>query len=356
MSTPLVRMTRQRKADKAMRRLEYAKADAAIPLVYLAQMSGRPGQFTIGLTTTNADGTVPRLGDHQRGAGKVTRVIWVKGARETELRLHNEFRPECIPDEPSWFQFSERAQGYFSYLETVPSMATDNHLAAGALDYLRCWPQPDGRLGQVDIFGNVELGGYMAEDLDDYQTPPLIAEAARLVLGKIDLDPATSERANNEVIHAARFHTAENHNDGLIPEWHATSLWLNPPWSQDGRWARKLAHEHAKGRVQQAILALGDTSLSKSWWADFGPYPLAQQVGRTGWRQWDGKISPPCGGVFLFLGTTEGERRFHSVFSCVGHVYGKRKMTAFRGNNLSAAQQWDDRTVRDFWNYWGERI
>ncbi len=358
MSTPLVRMTKERKAELALRRETYAKADANVPLIYLARFSGRPHDITIGATTTLSSGEQPRLGAHTRGAGKLVDVTWVKGSHETEMRLHNELDDERHADEREWFVYSERIEAYVSHLLTHPSFATQDHLHAAALEYLRLFPAPSDRVGQYDIFGNVMPDGVLVEDLDDYQTPPFWAEAVRLVgRGQIGCDPSTSKRANDEVIKAQTIFTAENRSSGLHHPWITDELlYCNPPWSQDGIWMRYLEEQIRTGNVSTAIFAVGNTSMDKTWWADSGPYPFAQAIGRPGWRQWTGKIAPPCGGVFYFLGDTEGERRFTRVFSCAAHVYGSRSITRCRGGRaLTAREQWDTTAVADFWAHWQDR-
>ena len=57
-------------------------------------------------------------------------------------------------------------------------------------------------------------------------TPPEIIEAARAVLGEIDLDPASSPVAN-ERVKAKRIFTKED--DGLSQQW-TGNVWMNHPW------------------------------------------------------------------------------------------------------------------------------
>lgn len=61
-------------------------------------------------------------------------------------------------------------------------------------------------------------------------TPEHIVEAARLVLGHFDLDPATSEIANRRV-RAEKIFTAEDGDATFEEDWHGR-VFLNPPGGQ----------------------------------------------------------------------------------------------------------------------------
>ena len=62
----------------------------------------------------------------------------------------------------------------------------------------------------------------------EWMTPGYVVTMARDVLGKIDLDPASSAFAQ-KVIRAERYYTKKD--DGLLQEW-SGRVWLNPPYSR----------------------------------------------------------------------------------------------------------------------------
>jgi len=68
-------------------------------------------------------------------------------------------------------------------------------------------------------------------DSDSWFTPPEYLDSVRAVMGKIDLDPFTSERAN-EIVKATTIFTIDNsafENDWKIDE--QVRVFMNPPYS-----------------------------------------------------------------------------------------------------------------------------
>lgn len=67
-----------------------------------------------------------------------------------------------------------------------------------------------------------------SHDSPEWYTPAVFVEAARLVMGGIDLDPASHAEAN-QTVHAALYYD-EAHN-GLTKAWYGR-VFLNPPGGQ----------------------------------------------------------------------------------------------------------------------------
>ena len=91
----------------------------------------------------------------------------------------------------------------------------------------------------------------------EWNTPKHILDAARAVLGPIDLDPATNPAAN-EIVQARTCYTRQN--DGLTKEWRARTCWMNPPYAQPfvTEFCGKLADAVRSGAVGSAIVLLNN--------------------------------------------------------------------------------------------------
>jgi ParB family chromosome partitioning protein len=86
----------------------------------------------------------------------------------------------------------------------------------------------------------------------EWYTPAEIIVAARHVMGRIDLDPASCELAQT-VVKARMFHTADD--NGLKHPWHG-NVFVNPPYSRGyiPLFVNKLIAEIHAGHTSQAIL------------------------------------------------------------------------------------------------------
>ena len=98
---------------------------------------------------------------------------------------------------------------------------------------------------------------------EEWYTPPAYTDAARLVLGGIDLDPASSDVANASV-KANRYFTEAD--DGLTQEWKGR-VWMNPPYTTGriDRFVDKLLEHYAAGDVSAAVVLTNNATETK-WW------------------------------------------------------------------------------------------
>jgi hypothetical protein len=112
---------------------------------------------------------------------------------------------------------------------------------------------------------------------DDYFTPLEIVEAARRVMGSIDLDPASSVIAN-ERVKADRIFTLVD--DGLSQQWWGR-VWLNHPFGKTTNrpWIAKLCAEYTAGRMEAAI-CISYASTSEQWF-----HPLLERPQCFFWKR-----------------------------------------------------------------------
>lgn len=153
---------------------------------------------------------------------------------------------------------------------------------------------------------------------NEWYTPSQYIEAARKVMGGIDLDPATGPKAQ-EWIQAATFYTRAD--DGLMKPW-AGKVWLNPPYSQPEifQFCEKLVAELSAGNVTEAVL-LTHNYTDTAW------FHLAESIaalicftrGRIKFVNEDGEeCAPTQGQAFFYYG--ENAERFREVFHDFGFV------------------------------------
>ncbi len=149
---------------------------------------------------------------------------------------------------------------------------------------------------------------------NEWYTPSEYIELAREVMGSIDLDPASSDKAN-EVVKAAKYYTAEE--DGLSQEW-AGNVWLNPPYSSEliVKFVDKLIAEAE--RIGQALILVNNATETE-WFGKLVKKASAVcfPKGRVKFYMPDGTIGAPLQGqALLYFGGNS--RKFKEVFSAKG--------------------------------------
>jgi len=97
---------------------------------------------------------------------------------------------------------------------------------------------------------------------NEWYTPPHFVESARLVMGSIDIDPASNDIAQT-VVRAGQYFTKDT--NGLAQKF-VGNVWMNPPYSSKliSEFCIKLAFECAVGNVNQFI-TLTNNATETAW-------------------------------------------------------------------------------------------
>jgi phage N-6-adenine-methyltransferase len=151
----------------------------------------------------------------------------------------------------------------------------------------------------------------------EWYTPAPYIEAARLVMGAIDLDPASSELANRTV-KAAKFFTEQD--KGLHRDWPGR-VFMNPPYRRDGiqgLFVNKLVMQYRIGVTTEAILLIGNRTETE-WFQPLWDFPICFTNHRISFISPDGKAdSPVNANVFVYFGPHSD--KFKEVYSRFGTV------------------------------------
>lgn len=154
---------------------------------------------------------------------------------------------------------------------------------------------------------------------NEWYTPSEYIEAAREVLGAIDLDPASSSVAN-ERVKAKSYFTKED--NGLALDWHG-NVWMNPPYAQPliSEFCEKVVEEFDGGRVKAAIVLVNNATETR-WFRQMteAATAICFPTGRIRYIDPSGNPSgaPLQGQAFLYFGDDTYE--FLSTFRQFGFV------------------------------------
>lgn len=151
---------------------------------------------------------------------------------------------------------------------------------------------------------------------NEWYTPARYLDAARTVLGGIDLDPASCAEAN-ETVQATRFLVEED--DGLTFEWHGR-VWLNPPYGRiAGSFVDYLVDEYEEGHVTAAVALVNAHCTDTQWFQRLWPYTLCFTDHRIDFAAGTEERSGSThGSVFVYLGPDPAA--FADAFRAFGAV------------------------------------
>jgi phage N-6-adenine-methyltransferase len=152
----------------------------------------------------------------------------------------------------------------------------------------------------------------------EWYTPAPYIEAARTVMDGIDLDPASSARAN-EIVKADQIFTTED--DGLAQDWRGR-VWMNPPYAPTlvQRFTAKLV-KHVIAHDLEAAVVLVNNATDTQWFRAMADVADAICF-KTGRIQFHSPTKAAAAGlqgqVFLYFGAEPD--RFVQVFGQFGFL------------------------------------
>lgn len=127
-------------------------------------------------------------------------------------------------------------------------------------EYLNTQPRPRFREAYNEIANASGTTAHVSQNSgnNEWYTPEEYIKAATVVLGEIDLDPASTPEAN-AVVGAKAFYTVEQ--KGHLQPWRGR-LWLNPPYSQPEiqQFSTKLAESVIAHDVSAAVVLVNNAT------------------------------------------------------------------------------------------------
>jgi hypothetical protein len=160
---------------------------------------------------------------------------------------------------------------------------------------------------------------------NEWYTPARFVNAARQVMGRIDLDPASCAFAN-ATVQATRFYTQAD--DGYRQPWHG-AVWLNPPYgkeegerdSNQARWTRRAIDAYRIGEIDQAIILVNAVP-GNVWFSPLWAFPICMVARRIRfYNEETDEGQPTHSNAIIYLGPHLAA--FIDVFSAFGPVVGR---------------------------------
>lgn len=151
----------------------------------------------------------------------------------------------------------------------------------------------------------------------DLYTPPEFIANVRLVMGDIDLDPASDDVAQ-QWIQATNYYTSSE--DGLDHPWFGR-VFLHPPaHGKTGKWMNKILAEYESGQVSEAVLLVTPSAGSKWFQKLTRLFPVCFPEERISFLDDQGRPQsrPKHGYVIFYLG--QNIQQFKQVFGTIGSI------------------------------------
>jgi ParB family chromosome partitioning protein len=270
------------------------------------------------------EATGPRGKEGGRGKKKPSSPNGEKGKRKSAGHL-------AADDAAKAFNTSSRTVQRSKLIHDKGSAKLKDAVHRGALSpakaeqIIKAYPEKSKQDRQVVIIAESKMvtrAKSLTGEIEWY-TPRKYLDLAIAVMGSIDLDPASSELAQNHV-KAGRFFTIDD--DGLKQPWHG-NVFLNPPYAMPfvREFTAKMVESFASKSIAQGILLVNNAT-DTEWFslASAACSAVCLTRGRISFLEVsDGEIvpkaSPVNGQAFFYFGPDV--ERFAEVFSAIGNVW-----------------------------------
>lgn len=169
---------------------------------------------------------------------------------------------------------------------------------------------------------------HQASGIVDYGSPPEIVNCARLVMGGIDLDPASAPYYNRMVQAKRYFHLfrvnrwVDGRKDPLLISWRnldgsPSKVWMNHPYGrkENVAWVEKMITEYQKGSVAEACV-LTFAEQSTRWGKQLRAFPRWIPDQRLAHYDPQGNRIPGSvkGSMVTYIGPFKKWGTFHETF------------------------------------------
>ena len=178
--------------------------------------------------------------------------------------------------------------------------------------------QPQPPAGVDAILNPVPVSQRDDYDGDEWYTPAEYIEAARRVMGSIDLDPASCDMAQTVVKADVYLTKAEN---GLAQRWIRENVWVNPPYSNPAPWVAKVLREFdSTGPFTKQAVVLVNNATETEWFQSLlKRFPVCMLNKRIAfWRHDQSGITARQGQAIFYLGPNVGA--FINEFETFGPI------------------------------------